>query len=167
MRVFVANLILVCGLFSSILADDSKDQSEKEMTGKVKKVIDGDSLIVIDSDNKEQELQLEGIDAPEAKQAYGKDATKALDKLVAGKEVKVKWKSRDNFDRILGHVYVGDQFVNLEMIKIGAAWHFKRYNKDEEFAKAEEKAREVKLGLWNENEPVAPWDFRKNNKSKE
>ena len=47
-----------------------------------------------------------------------------------------------------------------ELIKTGMAWHFKRYNKDEELAKAETAAKEAKKGLWAMESPDAPWDFR-------
>jgi micrococcal nuclease len=165
-RLFPA--LAVCLLLASIVTgQESTSTSEKVLEGKIKKVVDGDSIVVVDKDNKEHQVQLEGIDAPEAKQEYGSDATKALQKMISGKEVVVKWKSKDSFERILGHVYVGEQFVNLEMLRIGAAWHFKRYNKDPEFAKAEEKAKEVKLGLWTNAFPSPPWDYRKENKTKD
>jgi len=45
------------------------------------------------------------------------------------------------------------------------AWHFKRYNKSEELAKIESEAKEVKKGLWAQESPVAPWDYRKENKA--
>lgn len=148
---------------------NSKSESKEEQTmeGKTKKVIDGDSLIVVDEEGKESEIQLDGIDAPEFKQAFGKDATKVLEKLVANKKVTVKWTAKDNYDRILGKVYVDETFVNLEMLKKGAAWHFKRYNKDETLAKAEEEAKSEKLGLWKDDAPESPWDYRKNNRSKD
>lgn len=148
---------------------DSKPEpkTEQTMEGKTKKVIDGDSLVVIDDEGKESEIQLDGIDAPEFKQAFGKDATKVLEKLVANKKVTVKWTAKDNYDRILGKVYVEETFVNLEMLKKGAAWHFKRYNKDEILAKAEEEAKSEKVGLWKDDAPESPWDYRKNNRSKD
>jgi endonuclease YncB( thermonuclease family) len=148
---------------------DSKSESKTEQTmeGKTKKVIDGDSLIVVDDEGKESEIQLDGIDAPEFKQAFGKDATKVLEKLVANKKVTVKWTAKDNYERILGKVYVDETFVNLEMLKKGAAWHFKRYNKDETLAKAEEEAKSEKIGLWKDDAPESPWDYRKNNRSKD
>ena len=145
----------------------SEPKSEQTLEGKTKKVIDGDSLIVVDEEGKENEIQLDGIDAPEFKQAFGKDATKVLEKLVANKKVTVKWTAKDNYDRILGKVYVEETFVNLEMLKKGAAWHFKRYNKDETLSKAEEEAKAEKLGLWKDDAPESPWDFRKNNRSKD
>ncbi|MFN7873925.1 MAG: thermonuclease family protein [Pirellula sp.] len=145
----------------------SESKEEQTMEGKTKKVIDGDSLIVVDEEGKESEIQLDGIDAPEFKQAFGKDATKVLEKLVANKKVTVKWTAKDNYDRILGKVYVDETFVNLEMLKKGAAWHFKRYNKDETLAKAEDEAKSEKLGLWKDDAPESPWDYRKNNRSKD
>ena len=165
-RRFAQFLAVSCFLTFIAFGQEEKDTSEKVLEGKVKKIVDGDSIIVLDKDDKEQEVQLEGIDAPEPKQDFGGEATKLLDKKISGKEVVGKWKTKDSFERILGHVYIGEQFVNLEMVRIGAAWHFKRYNKDPEFAKAEDKAREVKLGLWKESSPTPPWDFRKNNKTK-
>jgi micrococcal nuclease len=161
-------VILIASSIRCGAQDDSKTPTtEQVLTGKVKKVIDGDSLIVLDSEAKEHEIQLEGIDAPEAKQDYGKEASKELEKLVAGKDVNIKWKSKDNFGRILGKVHVGEDYINLEMLKVGAAWHFKRYNKEEDLAKAEEKAKEDRLGLWKGTSPEAPWDFRRKNRTKE
>ena len=75
------------------------------------------------------------------------------------------WKSRDNFERPLAQVYVGDKHINLEMIKLGLAWHFKKYNQDEVLAKAETEAKEAKLGLWTKESPMAPWDYRRENKA--
>jgi endonuclease YncB( thermonuclease family) len=47
------------------------------------------------------------------------------------------------------------------MIKDGYAWHYKKYSKDNSFAKAEQQARAGRKGLWNNNNAVAPWEFRK------
>jgi endonuclease YncB( thermonuclease family) len=40
------------------------------------------------------------------------------------------------------------------------AWHYKQYNKDQELAILEIKARETKIGLWSQSNPTPPWDFR-------
>jgi endonuclease YncB( thermonuclease family) len=62
--------------------------------------------------------------------------------------------------------------ANLEQIKAGMAWHYKKYQKDQsiedrvEYARAEDEARAGKRGLWLDSEPVAPWDFRKASKGK-
>ncbi len=56
--------------------------------------------------------------------------------------------------------------VNLEQIKAGFAWHYKKYA-DEQiesdqvlYADEETKARNAKIGLWQMPEPTPPWDWR-------
>lgn len=138
---------------------------DETVSGKVTRIIDGDSILVTDSKSVEYEVQLEGIDAPEIKQDFGTESTEGLSKLLKDKTVRITWKSKDNFDRPLAQVYDGDKHINMEMIKTGMAWHFKRYNKDEELAKAEAAAKEAKKGLWARESPIAPWDYRKENKA--
>jgi micrococcal nuclease len=41
------------------------------------------------------------------------------------------------------------------------AWHFKKYNRDQELAQLEIHARERKVGIWSQVDPVAPWEWRK------
>lgn len=138
---------------------------EESIKGKVSKVIDGDSLKVKDSVGKEFEVQIEGTDAPEAKQQYGKESTDALRKLVADRDVRLTWTKKDNFDRLLAQVFVGEEHINAKMIQEGHAWHFKRYNKSETLAALEDEARKEKRGLWGVENPQAPWDYRKENRA--
>jgi endonuclease YncB( thermonuclease family) len=148
-------------------SSDDKESKEVEETveARVTKVIDGDSIKAKDKDGKELEIQIEGTDAPELKQPFGKESTEALRKLLADKTIRVTWSKKDNFDRLLAQVYLGDDHINAIMIETGNAWHFKRYNKSEELAALETKAREKKLGLWGTESPQAPWDYRKENRA--
>jgi micrococcal nuclease len=152
------SLIACCALRT--IADDAVE-------GKVTRIIDGDSILVTDAKSVEYEVQLEGIDAPEPKQDFGKEATEALSKMLKDKSVRITWKSKDNFNRVLAQVYDGEKHINMEMIKSGMAWHFKRYNKEASLASAEAEAKKDKKGLWAKESPVPPWDFRKENKSPE
>lgn len=146
----------------------SDDESEvKTLTGIAFKIIDGDSIVVRDSEKNEQMIHLEGIDAPEAKQTFGEQASRALEELVKGKSVEIKWKKKDDFQRILGQVYIEDKHVNRQLIDLGLAWHFVRYFPSEEFAEAQSKAKQSKKGLWSESDPIAPWDFRRKNREKQ
>lgn len=129
------------------------------------KVIDGDSIKVKDDQGKEFEVQIEGTDAPESKQEYGKEATEALRKLCMDKDVRVTWTKKDNFERILAQVYLGSEHINATMLRDGHAWHFKRYNQSKELAELEEKAKQAKRGLWGTEAPQAPWDYRKENRA--
>ncbi len=46
------------------------------------------------------------------------------------------------------------------MVADGLAWHFTRYSDDKRLAAAEREARAARVGLWADEAPVAPWDWR-------
>ena len=173
-------LALLLALFSHALFAD-------EILGRVVRVDDGDTITVlasggtrpVASSNRrrsgvlvggiersdsapavEHKIRLHGIDAPESGQAYGNAAKSHLSNLVAGRNVRVKWKSRDKYGRILGVVYVDDKDVNLEMLKAGFAWHYKRFDSTPAYVHAERAARTAKQGLWVDKNPIQPELFR-------
>ena len=57
--------------------------------------------------------------------------------------------------------------VCLEQVKAGFAWHYKKHQHEQSledqrlYAEAENKARDERLGLWRENNPNPPWEFRR------
>lgn len=129
---------------------------------RVVKVSDGDTITVLDDENRQSRVRLWGIDAPESKQAFGKASQKHLAKAVAGKDVRLEIKGKDRYGRIIARVWIDNEDVCLRQIRDGFAWHYKHYAPDEiEFAKAEEKARERHLGLWQDRNPIPPWEFRR------
>ncbi len=65
------------------------------LTGKVVRVVDGDTLYVLDANYKEHKIRLAGIDTPERKQTYGLASRKHLASIVAGKQVTVEHQKRD------------------------------------------------------------------------
>ena len=148
---------------------DSKgdgEAKEEEMKGVVEKVIDGDSIKIREEGGREvHEIQIEGTDAPEAKQDYGAESAEALRKMVLDRKVRITWTKKDNFGRRLAQVYIGDDHINRNMIRDGHSWHFKRYNQSKELAQLEEEARKAMRGLWGSENPQAPWDYRKENRS--
>ena len=134
---------------------------DAEIQGCVAKVADGDTLTVLDTANVQHKIRLNGIDAPEKSQAFGNVSKKHLSSLVIGRDVHVKYKSRDKYGRILGTIYVDGLDINLEMLRAGLAWHYKRYDINSEYAAAEASARAARLGLWQDKNPINPYDFRK------
>lgn len=134
-------------------------QNEK-FTAKVIGVTDGDTIVVLTDENKQVKIRLEGIDCPETKQDFGTKAKQATVDMCFQKTVRVEQSGTDIYGRMLAFVYVDDVCVNKELIKNGMAWHYKKYNKDQELAKLEIEAREKGIGLWSMKDPVAPWDFR-------
>jgi endonuclease YncB( thermonuclease family) len=130
-------------------------------TAKVIGVTDGDTIVVLTNDNKQIKIRLEGIDCPETKQDFGTKAKQLTVDLCFQKTVRIEQSGTDRYGRMLAFVFLDDVCINKELIKQGMAWHYKQYNKDQELASLEEKARNRKIGIWSQNNPVAPWDFRK------
>ena len=142
------------------------------LTGRVVRVTDGDTIVVLDAGNAQHKVRLTGIHAPERGQAYGTKSKDHLSDSVAGKFVVVEYDKRDRYERILGKVLLSDQDMNLEQIRAGLAWHYKKYQNEqtpadrELYAQAEIEAREVRRGLWYDAEPVPPWEYREIKRSK-
>lgn len=122
-------------------ADSPPDPPKRTFSGRVVAVSDGDTLTVLDANKVEHKIRLEGIDAPEKGQAFGARAKQALSEKVFGKDVKVTWEKRDNYKRILGHIHVGERWINYELVADGMAWHYRHFNKDKRLADAELAAR--------------------------
>ena len=137
------------------------------LTGKIVKITDGDTRYVLDANYKEHKIRLAGIDAPERKQAYGLASRKHLASIVAGKQVTVEYQKRDRYGRIVGKVLLDGIDACLEQVKAGFAWHYKKYQHEQTledqrlYADAENKARNERLGLWRENNPNPPWEYRR------
>lgn len=132
------------------------------LEGKVVKISDGDTIVVLDKSKTQHRVRLFGIDAPELKQDYGRKAKDYLTALVATKLVKVVYFSKDKYKRILGIVFLNGIDINAQMVKDGLAWAFVKYSN--RYIKEQEYAKENKIGLWSGKQIIAPWDFRKNNK---
>ena len=131
------------------------------LTGYVTRVKDGDSFLMR-SKGVIHEIRLYGIDAPEYSQAGGKAAKKALYKMIARKTVKVTIVSTGTYNRLIGKVYVGKKYVNLELVKTGNAHWYQRYApNDKELAAAEESAKKSKSGIWSsKTTPQSPEKYR-------
>jgi endonuclease YncB( thermonuclease family) len=118
------------------------------IAGKVVGVTDGDSLKVL-MDGRQTAVRLEGIDAPETSQPFGKAAKAALSDLVFGRVVVlVPLEKPDRYGRTLARVLVGGVDVNQEMVRQGLAWHYLEYSTDQSLAAAESEAWQSQRGLW-------------------
>ena len=131
-------------------------------TGKVVGVSDGDTITVLTPANESVKVRLYGIDAPEAKQAFGSRAKQALSILVFGKEVVVEVQNKDRYGRTVGRISADGLPVNVEMVRRGLAWWYRDYAKQNmELAAAQAEAQNAKRGLWVDKRPIPPWEFRR------
>lgn len=132
---------------------------------KVISISDGDTFRGLTENNEEIKFRIFGIDAPERHQAFGKRSTQYLSDLIFGETVGIKIQKTDYFGRLVVWVYTSDdKDVSVEMLKAGMAWHFKKYDKSEEYASLENNARLNGIGLWVDKNPIPPWVFRKSKK---
>ena len=76
-------------------------------------------------------FRLQGIDAPERRQAYGTKSKEHLSEWVAGRFVVVETDKRDRYGRVVGKVLVGGKDVCLAQVVAGFAWHYKKYQNEQ------------------------------------
>ncbi len=142
------------------------------ITGKIVKVVDGDTVHILLGDRTKEKIRLAGIDAPERKQAFGNKSKKYLSGLVAAETVIIEFDKRDRYGRIVGKIIFNGQDINLGLVQSGLAWHYKKYKREQSlddqiaYAVAENNARKQKRGLWQDPHVVAPWKWRKNKKNR-
>ena len=135
--------------------------------GHVVGVADGDTITVLDKHKVQHKVRLMGIDAPEKSQPFGKVSRQHLAARVFSKAVTIEYAKLDRYRREIGKVLVSGVDANLEQVEAGLAWHYKKYAREQTakdraaYSLAEERARSLKVGLWRDDEPIAPWDFRR------
>lgn len=105
--------------------------------------------------------RLSGIDAPEKGQRFGNKAREALGDKVFQQSVRVDVIDIDRYRREVGRIYLGERFINMEMVADGFAWRYVQYDKPGEFTAAEADAHEHRRGLCADPNPIPPWEWRK------
>lgn len=127
------------------------------------RVIDGDTLDIAG-----QRIRLHGIDAPESKQwcrygmaeiECGKEATKAMRRLIAGKPISCHERDIDRYERIIAVcLNAGGQDVGADLVRQGWALAYRDFSLD--YVDEESEAKAGKAGLWA-TEFVEPWEWRR------
>ena len=122
----------VWALLLTALAVSVQARDTQVLHGVVADVHDGDTLTVEDRTGQFHTIRVNGIDAPELKQPYGKAARDAMRTLVLGKSVQVEIIKLDRYGRYIGKVLRADNTdVGLELLRQGLAWWFERYATDQ------------------------------------
>jgi len=127
---------------------------------KIKRVVDGDTVHVFYQDEV-YKIRLTEIDAPERDQPYGSNSTEYLKSLLKEGRVDVDISGTDRYGRKLGRLYWRGKDINRELVSAGYAWVYDQYVTDNSFYENQSKARNSKKGLWEDQNPLEPWNWRK------
>ncbi|NBX67265.1 MAG: hypothetical protein EBQ96_09760 [Proteobacteria bacterium] len=113
------------------------------VTGKVTRVVDGDSLYVAD-----KKLRLWGVDAPDKDDFGYKESRKALRELVQDKTLMCVCKELDRHGRSMAICTLenGDD-IGKKLIRTGWALDYRKHTHGY-YEKAEDEAKAAKRGLW-------------------
>jgi endonuclease YncB( thermonuclease family) len=149
-----------------------------EVVGTVVRVSDGDTLAVqVPNQRQLEKIRLLGIDCPEVahgandpgQEPWGTRAKEFAAKLVLNKQVRIETdvQPRDKYGRLLGYVFIGKTFVNLELVRNGHAMlltYAPNVKYVDQFTKAQREAREAGRGLWDPKDQLteSPHTYRHN-----
>jgi|ERR1041384_7280471 endonuclease YncB( thermonuclease family) len=169
----VSVFLLLCSCTSVLQRKQTVDaatalfQTEQQLNAKVIRVVDGDTVVVMDQSSATSRVRLKGIDAPETSQAFGPEAKARLTELSLNKDVQIYWSKKDPYGRVVGKLMIGTEDLCLKMLQSGLAWHYKQYQLEQssqdliDYSQAEKEARAAKRGLWNSDVPaIPPWQYR-------
>lgn len=159
-------LLIAVALLSHTACSENQpktNRSEKKIICKCIGVSDGDTITVITRNKKRYKVRLAHIDCPEKGQPFGKAAKQFTSDFCFDKMITVLYNGKkDRNGRVIGVVMDGNERnLNQSLVKASLAWHFKKYSDDPMYTRLEETARNDRLGLWQDPNPVAPWEWRK------
>jgi len=165
--IFAVFLLSLC-ISSQLFAGDSKI-----IRGAVTNVSDGDTVVIRPFTGNLFKCRLYGIDAPEvphegeAGQPHGLAADRELRNLVLNTTVDVILMGDSSYDREICVIKKMGVDINREMVKRGYAWAYRQHLErpySSKYIEAEEEARKMRRGLWQQTNPTPPWKFRKRHK---
>ena len=141
-------------------------QIEMEWRGEVVRVIDGETIEVLQGRDTPITIRLESIDCPESTQPFSENAKSFVSEFCLGEEVTVFETGKDRYGNRLAFVnryrFFGRPNVSSRLISEGLAWHDKEHSDSETLAELEQEAKEARRGLWGGTGPddqVPPWEW--------
>ena len=148
---FTRSLLIVLLILTACSLDNNESNSSRdESSARVVHIRDGDT-IEVEIDGEVYAVRYIGINTPESDQSCFQDATEANRRMVEGQIVSLEKdvSDTDQYGRLLRYVYVGDAFVNAELVRQGWAESSKwepdtRYF--ENFRSLEQQAQAANLG---------------------
>ena len=151
---------------------NNSQKSSGFVSGPVKLVSvgDGDTVRVIDKSGAKVTIRLACIDAPETSQgSSGRWSTKTLKGMIQGRSISLKPQGKDRYGRTVAEIFVGATNINLQMVRKGAAFTYKKYLKQcdrDAYLNAESIAKRKKQGVWGPYQTQLPWEYRRSRRTK-
>lgn len=133
--------------------------------GEITRIHDGDSVHITPDNGQRIVVRLAAIDAPELQQPFGMESRDFLRKFALNQQAVARCSKTDRYNRRVCSLYVDGEDAGLKMLKSGYAWHYKRFEDEQNsrerrtYARAESSAQNRRIGLWAA-QAEAPWDFR-------
>ena len=158
-------ILMITGI--QVAQADGRFHPPFEVTGSVIKNHDGDTIKLETDAPGVIPIRLSGADTPEVGQAYWKAARHYLRSLVTGQKTTAWCYKLDRYDREVCHVRVGNQDIGQALIAAGYGWYafqFAAELTDEQrlaYPEAERRASAGRIGLWQEADPMPPWECRR------
>ena len=138
-----------------------------QITGRVISVADGDSITVLINGSIQKKLRLAEVDCPEMGQPFGKNAKQFTSSQVFGKNIIYYQTDIDRYGRIIAEVYYDSgKYLSEELIKSGFGWWYQKYSQNGKLGILEEIAKKKRIGLWIDENPIYPSEWRKIKNSK-
>ena len=157
-------ICVICGCVFALLRP--LEAKASTIFGRVIEVNSGDTITIFNL-NRPVRVRLLGVDAPELNQQFGDVATKHLSDLVFDKSVLVEYSGIAADRSLTGRVLLNNADIGAQMVRDGAAW-VDANNQDrlnttdrEVYRQSELAARSERRGLWQFENPTAPWEFVK------
>lgn len=124
-------------------------------------ILDGDTI-----DTNGQRYRLYGIDAPEIKQPHGVDAAHALRAAMDDRDINVQSHGKGKYGRVIALLQYRDRgtTVQARLVSEGWAWVYPQYcdiPACDSWERLERIAREQGRGLWANDDPMPPWEWRR------
>lgn len=132
-------------------------------------ISDGDTLTVRcgpPGEYQQLKVRLAEIDAPEKAQAFGQRSKEHLSTLCFQQPAKVKPVTKDRYGRTVARVECRGHDASSSLVAAGMAWAYTKYLTDPTIKPIEMKARAERIGLWADPHPIAPWEYRREKKTK-
>jgi endonuclease YncB( thermonuclease family) len=162
-------------VLAALLAFGTSTAQAEILEGRVVAVADGDTITILEASKRQHRIRINGIDAPEKRQAFGERAKQSLSNMAFQKDARLDCHKTDRYGRKVCKVWVQPSDcptcgktldVGYAQVLAGLAWWYRAYAKEQtaedqgRYESAEQEARLRKWGLWQEREPVPPWEWR-------